>query len=234
MSQLQSQILSLASLPQLLSAMFYYSQLQKFALFLSSSLILPVSVGSPNMTTPLPSSLGNEPNTTTQQISSYSKLQYDALIKALPGKVFLPSDPTYEASKTSYFSLQEDNLSPTCIVTPLDTLDVAKAIKALASVYESSSHWTQFAVRGGGHTPWAGSASIEGSAVIDMTSINTVTVSSDQSVTSVGAGAKWSDVYAYLDPKGLTVSGGRAAQVGVGGLTLGGLPSFAITFRVIN
>ena len=178
------------------------------------------------MTTLLPSNLGNESHAITGQINSYAKSQYDALIKVLPGKVLLPSDPTYEASKTSYFSLQEENLSPACIVTPHNTVDVAKAVKALAAIYESSSHLAQFAVRGGGHATWAGSASIEGGAVIDMTSIKEVTVNSDQSVTSVGAGAKWSDVYMYLDSKNLAVSGGRAAQVGVGGLTLGGLLSF--------
>ena len=206
--------------------MFIYFQLKRFSLLVFFSLLLQVSVGLLSMATLLPSSLGNESHATTGQINSYAKSQYDALIKVLPGKVLLPSDPSYEASKTSYFSLQEENLSPACIVTPHNTVDVAKAVKALASVYESSSHLAQFAVRGGGHTPWAGSASIQGGAVIDMTFIKEVTVNSDQSVTSVGAGAKWSDVYMYLDSKNLAVSGGRAAQVGVGGLTLGGLLSF--------
>lgn len=38
----------------------------------------------------------------------------------------------------------------------------------------------------------------------------------------MGVGASWGDVYAFLDPLGLSVAGGRAAQVGVGGLTIGG------------
>lgn len=163
---------------------------------------------------------------TTPQISSYAKLQYDALFKVLPGRVSLPSDPTYQTSKASYSSMQEADISPACIVKPLNASEVAKAIKALAFVYESSSHSAQFAVKGGGHTAWAGSASIEDGAVIDMTSINEVTVNSDRSVTSVGAGARWSDVYSYLDPLKLAVAGGRAAQVGVGGLTLGGLLTY--------
>lgn len=38
----------------------------------------------------------------------------------------------------------------------------------------------------------------------------------------VGAGARWLDVYAYLEPLGKSVAGGRNGLVGVGGLTLGG------------
>ncbi|KAF3031992.1 hypothetical protein E8E11_002612, partial [Didymella keratinophila] len=37
-----------------------------------------------------------------------------------------------------------------------------------------------------------------------------------------GPGNRWHDVYSYLEPYRLTVIGGRAATVGVGGLTLGG------------
>jgi len=42
------------------------------------------------------------------------------------------------------------------------------------------------------------------------------------SVVSVGAGAKWLDVYTYLDARGLAVAGGRNGAVGAGGLLLGG------------
>ena len=156
-------------------------------------------------------------------IDSYAKIQYDTLVEVLPGKVSLGSDPDYQKTRIPYFSQQAEEISPSCIVTPQNTDDVSIAVKALASVYESSSHSAQFAIRGRGHTPWAGSASLEGGAVIEMTSIGTMTVNADESVISVGAGAKWADVYAYLGPKNLTVCGGRAATVGVGGLTLGGL-----------
>ena len=174
------------------------------------------------MAAPVPVSASDSSNTTAE-ISSHARAQYDALAKVLPGKVLRPSDATYEASRTSYFSKQEEDISPGCVVKPLNTNDVATAIKALASVYESSHGSAKFAVRGGGHTPWAGSASIQDGAVVDMTSIKAVTVNTNQTITSVGGGAKWSDVYSYLDSKNLAVSGGRAAQVGVGGLTLGGV-----------
>lgn len=200
--------------------MFLRSLLKTWTLLLLPSLLSHARVGFSNMADSPPVN----PNATKSATStpSDSQSQYDALIKVLPGKVSLPLDPTYQSSKTSYFSQQEEQVSPACIVTPKNTNDVAAAVKALASLYESSPSSSQFAVRGGGHTPWAGSASIEGGAVIDMTSIRAVTVNADQTVTSVGGGATWSDVYSYLDLKNLAVSGGRAAQVGVAGLTLGG------------
>lgn len=44
---------------------------------------------------------------------------------------------------------------------------------------------------------------------------------------SVGAGARWQNVYDALDPHGLSAQGGRVGDVGVGGLTTGGnIPFF--------
>ena len=85
----------------------------------------------------------------------------------------------------------------------------------------SSVITAKIAVKGRGHTPRVGSASIQDGAVIDKKSINNVAVNGDQTITSLGACARWPDVYTYLDSKNL--SGDRAAQVGVSGLTLGGL-----------
>ena len=79
-----------------------------------------------------------------------------------------------------------------------------------------------FAIRSGGHTPWAGAATIVNGVQIDLAAIKQVTVSSNQQVTSVGPGARWLDVYSTLDPLGLSVPGGRVATVGVGGLITGG------------
>lgn len=127
------------------------------------------------------------------QINPCAKIRYDELVRVLPGEVSLPSDPVYQISKDSYFSQQKKKeMSPACIVKPLDTFDVATAVKALASVYVSSSHSARFVVGGGGHTPWTGSASVEGGSVTELTSMKAVTVISDGSVVSVGAGAKWS------------------------------------------
>ena len=45
---------------------------------------------------------------------------------------------------------------------------------------------------------------------------------SNRTLTQVGAGNKWVDVYSKLDAQRLSVVGGRVASISVGGLTLGG------------
>ena len=67
----------------------------------------------------------------------------------------------------------------------------------------------------------------ESGVTIDMTGISSVTITTDKTVASIGAGASWLDVYLYLDGLGVAVAGGRNAAVGVGGLTLGGWSFFS-------
>ena len=69
---------------------------------------------------------------------------------------------------------------------------------------------------------WAGAANVENGVTIDLSSMNQVAVSKDNTITSVGSGARWLDVYLKLDALGLAVVGGRVADVGVGGLVTGG------------
>ena len=80
----------------------------------------------------------------------------------------------------------------------------------------------QFAIRGGGHTPWAGSANINNGVTIDLRAMNTVSVNPSHTFVSAGPGNRWVDVYSQLDPLGLSVTGGRISDIGVAGLTTGG------------
>ena len=79
-----------------------------------------------------------------------------------------------------------------------------------------------FAIRGGGHSPISGAASINGGVLIDLSSFREVEPSKDGSTVTIGAGAKWEEVSTALDERGLAVVGGRNSAVGVGGLALGG------------
>lgn len=140
------------------------------------------------------------------------------------GKVSYPNQTEYTDSLGSYWSAQERSTSPKCVVEPRSAEDVSSAVFVL-SLLSSRTAFTdacKFAIRSGGHTPWSGSANIEGGVTIDMKFVNQVDVSPDQMVTSVGPGNRWVDVYLKLDAIGLTIPGGRVADVGVGGLTLGG------------
>jgi hypothetical protein len=55
---------------------------------------------------------------------------------------------------------------------------------------------------------------------------NTTSYNADTNIASVGPGAHWGSVYDTLTPYGVTVTGGRAAYVGVGGFLLGGGNSY--------
>ena len=55
-----------------------------------------------------------------------------------------------------------------------------------------------------------------------MGKMKAVTINAAKTVASIGPGARWVDVYNFLDPLGVMVTGGRSGTVGVGGLITGG------------
>jgi FAD/FMN-containing dehydrogenase len=83
-----------------------------------------------------------------------------------------------------------------------------------------------FAAKSGGHVPFSGASNVADGITVDLAGLNEVTIHRDKKTVSVGAGNKWVDVYRKLEDQEITVVGGRIADVGVGGLTLGGGISF--------
>ncbi|TKA64294.1 hypothetical protein B0A49_10745, partial [Cryomyces minteri] len=150
------------------------------------------------------------------------------LSKALGHGVVYTLSSNVTGLRGSYWSSQEAEINPSCYVKAASTDDVSIAASILSNIhgYSEQANDCKLAIKGGGHTPWAGAANIEGGVMIDLSAMNTVSVSSDRAITSVGAGANWFSVYSYLDTLNLAVVGGRVATVGVGGLTLGGGISF--------
>lgn len=140
------------------------------------------------------------------------------LSAALPGLVYLPGTPEYTVSTGTYFAAFENELKPLCILQPNNVHEVAKAIKHLAATPAG----VKIAIRGGGHTPWAGAANIEGGISLDLTKLKGVALTSDKTIASISAGETWATVYSTLEADGLAVAGGRVSKVGVSGLILGG------------
>jgi hypothetical protein len=70
-----------------------------------------------------------------------------------------------------------------------------------------------------------GASNLENGVTIDLQNINGIQVSDDRSTTKVGPGVKLGDLYEMLDGLGLSVISGRDSNVGVGGITLGGMVS---------
>jgi hypothetical protein len=116
-----------------------------------------------------------------------------------------------------YFATQQQEIKPLCVVQPESPGDVSRIVQVVRE------HQCQFAVKGGGHGNHAGASNIQDGLLIDMSRINRVTLSVDESIAGIGAGARWIDVYEVLEEKGLAVVGGRASTVGVAGFTLGGI-----------
>ena len=139
-----------------------------------------------------------------------------------------PGSSTYQSTEDAYFSAQEEELSPACIIAPTSTNDVVSAVKALAGLD------VKFAVRGGGHALNAGTANIDSGITINLRSMNDVTVSEDRNLVSVGGGAKWGEVYPHLDSLSIATSGGRVADVGVGGLSTEGKDPSQLPTHVCN
>ena len=123
-----------------------------------------------------------------------------------------PNTAAYKLVESSYWSLQEAALTPSCFVTPHTSVQAAEAITVLVSHHACKD--TQFAIKGGTHAPAAGFANIDtGGVTIDMSHLDSVSVNHDCSIARVGAGATWDQAYAYLDPLGKSVAGGRNCAV---------------------
>lgn len=181
-----------------------------------------------------------ERNTTRQSSESAQQL-VKKLSSALPDEIILPGDiEAFGESMSSYWAQQECEVAPSCVVRPstIDRLSTAATI--LKAEYDERMMKAQgddrtdngglFAIRSGGHSPVARSASIDDGVLIDMSRFSDVTMSQDRASVTIEAGAKWGKVYEVLEVEHLAVAGGRNSAVGVGGLVLGGESGDSLAF----
>lgn len=148
-------------------------------------------------------------------------VQCKALVKhaSLEDKVYFPGTDGYDDRMDTYWSLSAA-LAPWCMVLPETLEDVSKVITTLGK------EKCPFGIRGGGHGTHALSNTLEDGVTIDMGVFSDTTYDPETKTASIGPGAHWGDVYDTLTPYGVTVTGGRAGSVGVGGFLLGGGNSF--------
>ena len=97
-----------------------------------------------------------------------------------------------------------------------NTQEVALVLK-IVTLFE-----VPFAIRSGGHSANPGFGSVDSGILIDLSSLNDIVLSPDHKVVSVGPGVKSDNLYEELEKYELTVVGGRAAGVGIGGFITGG------------
>ena len=143
----------------------------------------------------------------------------------IPGRISYPGNSVYNDSQSSYYSGQERDLKPSCVFRPNNTSEVSQFVQSIIADGNNgnTSYSTPlFAIRGGGHTLFRGAANIDGGITVDLRSMNSVVLSKDQKVASIGGAAVWSDVYPQLVPHNLTVMGGRVPGIAIGGFSTGG------------
>ncbi|KAF1363282.1 FAD-binding domain-containing protein [Lizonia empirigonia] len=162
---------------------------------------------------------------------------------ALPGSVICAEyRSAFEESSNNYWAQQACEVLPACVVRPRNTQEVATAVKILRKEFDDwmdeprAGHANRhglFAIRGGGHSPVAGAATVSGGILLSLSLFNEVTPSLDGKSVVIGARCRWRGVYQILEERGLAVIGGRNSAVGVGGLTLGGGLSFSPLFGFV-
>ncbi|WP_261164623.1 FAD-binding oxidoreductase [Microbacterium sp. Marseille-Q6965] len=131
----------------------------------------------------------------------------DDLRAGLAGAVLTAADPEWDDARLFHSGIGE----PEVIVRPAGVDDVR------AAVAHAARAGLPVTVRGGGHSAWG---SVPGGLTIDLGALRDIAV--DGTRVRVGGGATWGEVAAALAPRGLGISSGDTASVGVGGLTLGG------------
>lgn len=142
--------------------------------------------------------------------------QCQTLATVMESKVLFPNSTAYDSSVSSYWSAQEQSVRPSCILYATSARDVSKALQVIVAKS------CEFAVRSGGHGALKGLANVQDGVTIDLRGLNSIEPFRNNSLVAIGGGQTVGNVYAALQPLGLTISGGRSYDVGVGGSTLGG------------
>ncbi|GES63272.1 FAD-binding-domain-containing protein [Aspergillus terreus] len=106
---------------------------------------------------------------------------------------------------------------PICVFFPSNAEEVSFAVQQL-NKYPTA----QFALKSGGHNFNTGVSSTDGGVLISFNeNLSSINRTSDGNF-DVGPGARWGDVYEVAEQTNQVVVGGRLANIGVAGFTLGG------------
>jgi FAD/FMN-containing dehydrogenase len=137
----------------------------------------------------------------------------DGLAGAVKGRVVERGASDYDEARALFNAMIDKH--PAAIAYCTDEADVSAAVQF------ARDRGLRIAVRCGGHNG-AGLGSVDGGLVIDLSSMNDVTVDAAARMARVQGGARFGDVDAATHEHGLAVPAGIISTTGVGGLTLGG------------
>lgn len=140
------------------------------------------------------------------------------LQRSISGRVLLPNDPLY--GQQTQIDNGRIQLTPTFVVL-VDSID-----DVVTTLRFARQHDLRLTAKAGGHSA-AGYCLNSGGIVIDFSLMKRMSLDGD--TLHVQAGARWIDIYRFLQAggQGLIPIGGGCAPVGVSGFVLGGGYSFA-------
>ncbi|KAI1118681.1 FAD-binding domain-containing protein [Nemania sp. NC0429] len=141
----------------------------------------------------------------------------------LGDRLISPDDVAYDGEVNSWWA-KNSRQRADCFILPRTPDEVATTLKTLISI-GNCGHQLEIAVRSGGHSA-TGSSSTTRGVTIDLSHLNSTHYNPKTNIASIGPGGRWQDVYADLIKHGITVTGGRDGDVGVGGFLLGGGNSY--------
>ncbi|PWN33201.1 FAD-binding domain-containing protein [Meira miltonrushii] len=142
------------------------------------------------------------------------------LSKQLGSKVAsVAIDPSYIVSTTYYYSEQQAENKPSCVVAPTAYSDVQSAMKTIRQ-YNST-----LAIKAGGHQTNNYWSSVAGGVLIDFKNMKSKSFTPGSTTGYFQPGNRWDDLYQYYAQFGMVPVGGRIGGVG-SGLAIGGGLSF--------
>ncbi len=134
-----------------------------------------------------------------------------ALRSQLTGALLLPSDGRYDAAKTPW--LRVINQQPALVVEAENTDDVVLALGF------AQAHGLPVGVQNTGHGI---AKACNGGLLLKLNKLNQIALNAPAQRVRVGAGMEWGTLLKHTQPHGLVAPAGQVSSVGVVGYTLGG------------
>ena len=149
-----------------------------------------------------------------QAQAAVTAADWSDLGRSIRGNLVLPNSPQYPMAHLGWNTIYDDVL-PQAVLQAANTGDVQQAVNFCRD------HGVQPTARSGGHSFQGFSAST--GLIIDVSALNSVTLSSDNQAVRIGAGAQLIDIYRQMfDQAKVAIPGGTCPLVGIAGLTQGG------------